>query len=427
MACRTRSRSKNDEDDGAKNDSNDGSSSYFQKTVCLHDWWLVKADKNFEGKRLAVAGFTSGELKAVRLFKSAPIVKRYDVFTLETADGICVCIKGFINRQRTNENGFSSEVFTHFYFGFPPYWEVYAKKCFGENLTTDMELEVLSNSSGSACDSDPSLISTPSRHKEVVSQDKHVQMSCVENASKGSDVLNHAVNLSSKVKERSNIDIGVDMDYSSSAAEQTTADVDVWNASDTHNQAANLPRSIEERINHSSPNRETNKINARTNKNKVNVNPCIPGRRITRSQVQITNDSRKKNSGVGCFTMQKDKASTTKVQDEQKLSRSIPCDLPSMSGHVKVSCLPKKETQRKLDFEEVASPVTRKGKWKRSVISPESLNLKCSRSGRVLLPRLEFWRNQIPVYDKNRTITRIKEEVDAVKPSDGTCNGDCWS
>ena len=46
----------------------------------------------------------------MRVFVSAPIVKRYDVFSLETADGKYVIINGFINEQRTLENGFSAEV-----------------------------------------------------------------------------------------------------------------------------------------------------------------------------------------------------------------------------------------------------------------------------------------------------------------------------
>ncbi|XVF08067.1 hypothetical protein REPUB_Repub06bG0193900 [Reevesia pubescens] len=403
MAPKTRS--KND-DNAAQNDSNDGGSSYFEKTVCLHDWWLVKAEKDFEGKRLAIAGSTSRELKPVRVFNSAPIVKRYDVFTLETADGICVCIKGFINRQRTNENGFSSEVFNHFYFGFPLYWEEYAKKCLGENFNPDIDKEVVPNSSESARDSDPNLISTPSKHAEVVGQDKHVQMSCLENVSKGSDVLNGAVNLSSMVEERSNIDIEADMDYSNNGTDQTTAAADVSNTSNAHNHAANLPTSIEERIYHSPSNIERGK------NHKVNVSPYIPGNRITRSQVQITNDNRKNNSEVGCSTTQKDRASTMKVQDEQKLNRSVPHSLSHVKERYSL-----KETRRKLDFEEVESSVSWKRKGKQSVVSPKSLSLKCSRSGRVLLPRLEFWRNQIPVYDQNRRITGIKEEVDAIKRS----------
>lgn len=52
----------------------------------------------------------------MRVFSSAPIVKRYDVFTLETADGICVLLKGFINKLRTNDNGFPSTVPCSFLF-----------------------------------------------------------------------------------------------------------------------------------------------------------------------------------------------------------------------------------------------------------------------------------------------------------------------
>lgn len=56
---------------------------------------------------VALINFREG---ARRVFSSAPIAKRFDVFTLETVDGICVSIKGFINKQKTTENGFPSEV-----------------------------------------------------------------------------------------------------------------------------------------------------------------------------------------------------------------------------------------------------------------------------------------------------------------------------
>nr|KJB36741.1 hypothetical protein B456_006G174400 [Gossypium raimondii] len=297
MAPKTR-----DKNDGnaIQNDSNDGSSSYFQKTVCLHDWWLIKAEKEFEGKRLSVAGSTSIESKAFRLFTSAPIVKRHDALTLQTADGICVCIRGFINKQLTIENGFSSEVFTHFFIGFPPYWEKYAKECLGETIMADVGLEVVPNSSNAARDSGPSLISTP---------------------------CNNAFNLPTMVEERTNLD----------------------------------------------------------------------------------------------SSQQKGEASTIKVQDEQNLNRKTLSCLTSKLNHVKESSL-EKETRKKLDFEEVASSVSRERKGNKSIISPESLNFKRSRSGRVLLPRMEFWRNQIPVYDQDRRITGIKEEVDDVNSSGSRSN-----
>lgn len=56
----------------------------------------------------------------MRVFVSAPVVKRYDVFSLETADGIYVIINGFINEQRTLENGFSPEVCIIIPIGVPP-------------------------------------------------------------------------------------------------------------------------------------------------------------------------------------------------------------------------------------------------------------------------------------------------------------------
>ncbi|KAJ1375290.1 SANT associated, partial [Sesbania bispinosa] len=115
-------------------------SSSFQRTVSLHDWWLIKAQNDFQGKRLAVAGSSRKE-GARRLFVSAPVVKRYDVFSLETADGIYVNINGFINEQRTLENGFAPEVFNHFLFGFPPNWESYALDCFSEKSTAGTESE----------------------------------------------------------------------------------------------------------------------------------------------------------------------------------------------------------------------------------------------------------------------------------------------
>ena len=45
-----------------------------------------------------------------RVFNSAPISKKHDVFTLETTDGVTVILDGIINKQQTIANGFSDEV-----------------------------------------------------------------------------------------------------------------------------------------------------------------------------------------------------------------------------------------------------------------------------------------------------------------------------
>ncbi|TXG73465.1 hypothetical protein EZV62_002044 [Acer yangbiense] len=150
-ASRQRCNSSNNHDDN-------NSSSYFLPTVCLYDWWLIKSDEIFEGKRLAVAGRSSTELKPMRIFTSAPIVKQHDIFTLETADGISIILKGFINKLRTKENGFSDEVFRHFLIGFPPYWEAYKEKCLEEEFTTGPGLATIRDANSSATGHDASHI-----------------------------------------------------------------------------------------------------------------------------------------------------------------------------------------------------------------------------------------------------------------------------
>ncbi|KAJ4974389.1 hypothetical protein NE237_007563 [Protea cynaroides] len=114
---------------------NEGISSSFIKTVCLVDWWLIKTEKDFRGKRLAIGGITSKEKQAIREFSSSPIFKKYDAFTLETADGITVMVKSLINRDRTLQNGFPSEVCSQFLFGFPYNWEAYSSECFRREST----------------------------------------------------------------------------------------------------------------------------------------------------------------------------------------------------------------------------------------------------------------------------------------------------
>ncbi|KAF5452016.1 hypothetical protein F2P56_027057 [Juglans regia] len=107
-------------------------SSPLFKSVLLHDWWLVRAP---HGKGLAVGGVASLERVGVRIFCSAAISHRHDATTLDTMDGIKITISGFINRSRTHQNGFPSEVCNRFLLGFPYNWEEYAVGCSGEDST----------------------------------------------------------------------------------------------------------------------------------------------------------------------------------------------------------------------------------------------------------------------------------------------------
>ncbi|XP_048128220.1 kinetochore-associated protein KNL-2 homolog isoform X2 [Rhodamnia argentea] len=96
--------------------------------VFLNEWWLVNAN----GKGLAIGGFAHRD-ERVSLFCSAPIVKRHDTTTFETADGMTIMVGGLINRLRTLENGFSSKVCNKFLLGFPYDWAEYSTSCYGED------------------------------------------------------------------------------------------------------------------------------------------------------------------------------------------------------------------------------------------------------------------------------------------------------
>lgn len=133
--------------------------SSFHKCVCLEDWWLVKAESDCNGKRLAVGGLTSKGHQAKRVFYSSPIIKRNDAYTLETTDGIIVIIQGLINRARSNENGFPPEVCNKFLIGFPLNWEVYSDLYLGKesvrSQTSSSCLDELSTPLADIANSDP--------------------------------------------------------------------------------------------------------------------------------------------------------------------------------------------------------------------------------------------------------------------------------
>ncbi|KAF8012287.1 hypothetical protein BT93_I0428 [Corymbia citriodora subsp. variegata] len=100
-----------------------------QTQVFLNEWWLVNAN----GKGLAIGGFAHRDSERVSLFCSAPIVKRHDTTTFETADGMTIMVGGLINRLRTLENGFSSKVCNKFRLGFPYDWAEYSTSCYGDS------------------------------------------------------------------------------------------------------------------------------------------------------------------------------------------------------------------------------------------------------------------------------------------------------
>lgn len=55
----------------------------------------------------------------VRVFCSAAISKRHSATVLETVDGIMITVGGCLNRSRTHQNGFPSEVCSFLLYALP--------------------------------------------------------------------------------------------------------------------------------------------------------------------------------------------------------------------------------------------------------------------------------------------------------------------
>ncbi|XP_052172598.1 kinetochore-associated protein KNL-2 homolog isoform X2 [Diospyros lotus] len=460
--------SKHSDNNTAISDTNSSASlSYFQKTVCLQDWWLIKAEKDSQGKRLAVAGLTSREKQAVRVFSSAPIVKRYDVFTLETADGICVLMKGFINKARTEENGFPSEVFKHFVFGFPPYWEEYAGKCLGLGVTHKDVSRTPSdhgiNDSNKGTSNDKKSISEE-RHDDNDKMDfskdggdgfsMKVQHSDQNGTGSASSVEDPNINSSQVLSEIfiGHVSPGVSNINSKDALQRypssSKTDGHLDGRSVQHGNTLDKINPSERSINRynlrnkknnlkddqtavnllGNENNELNRVstgnpdqleNAAVN-GEVEPGVCIPCE--IGYQQPTSHEIERKCGNIRSHSGKEIKSTRGALKSSVGLGNEIQDDelhavVSKKQTNAKKASKPRSETRRRLIYE---SPISRGGAKKASLISPESLNLKRSRSGRLLLPTLEFWRNQMPIYDMDRRITGIQGGLHGVEPSRGS-------
>ncbi|KAG6692990.1 hypothetical protein I3843_10G136000 [Carya illinoinensis] len=476
------------------NESYDGSSSYFQKTVCLHDWWLIKAEEDFEGKRLAVAGFASREQQAVRVFSSAPVVKRYDMFTLETADGICVFIKGFMNKLRTSDNGFPSEVFSPFLFGFPPNWEDYAAKLLEGDSTTCVHSGNFSAPDEFAThpglvvgkkNSSPATKQTPKNHQLFIHENKHkhdieplksrfhnVSENITIDASNGSKLCNRATK---------------------DGTEVTVTPCDFWSRSSARlkNLKGNLHNSPESRYSVKHRNKNLShtldafentdgaKMNSSSrttiqSEGRMDISDSLAGYSMGQVFGNLSVDIRSKRKGEkmavnGSKSNRKKINSIPFVSDDlSNILQNNNCEFEGIATSspytdevqdprhqtvlrkVNAECsgdgsLQKSDVKHPLNCgnnmiqgglktrnnNSARSPILRHTKDLKNAVregennakeesmsskrdfihSPESLSFGRSRSGRPLVPTLEFWRNQLPVYDSDRKMTGIKDEL----------------
>ncbi|WCJ28283.1 hypothetical protein M5689_009986 [Euphorbia peplus] len=430
--------------------------SHFRKTVTLRDWWLIKPedDESQDKNKLAVAGFTSGDKQAKRgVFKSAAISKASDIFTLETVDGIFVILQGFINKDRTTENGFPSEVFKHFVIGFPPNWEDYVENSVKEAAKSDIDsentadLDEPTNNSESQnegnedaleCGNTNSVIETQCPEallgrivEEVVAPKEY--LSKVFGDSQGSEQpSNHSENTMKYSTEQT--DVEVDNITPSRVKSKRGSNARLCISRDSEQSSIcfenkmSFPKQTDAELDNITPSKVKSKrrSSARLCKSRNAASSKIiedlKGNQKPKDVAGLPMDN--KNKQAPKFVQHLDRKGLKKCSDSPLLAES---DIQqrmlktsrvlrnlSDSGKskenedksVKGSSSTRK-AKRKIVFETpVQSPRTQKSTEKTCIVSPDSF--RRSRSGRLLLPTLEFWRNQVPIYDTDRNVTGVQ-------------------
>eukprot|EP00262_Sarcandra_glabra_P010401 TRINITY_DN25676_c0_g1_i1.p1 TRINITY_DN25676_c0_g1~~TRINITY_DN25676_c0_g1_i1.p1 ORF type:complete len:336 (-),score=55.26 TRINITY_DN25676_c0_g1_i1:213-1130(-) len=109
---------------------------------------------------------------------------------------------------------------------------------------------------------------------------------------------------------------------------------------------------------------------------------------------------------------------TSGIEKNDVNSMSVDCDFvkPESLG------MAGKKIRRKSEcFPHANQPlITRDRAKKLGLVSPESLNCKRSKSGRLVVPRLDYWRNQQIIYDADGKITGIQDDPNTLELRTGS-------
>ncbi|KAL5550006.1 hypothetical protein UlMin_000182 [Ulmus minor] len=383
-----------------KNNKEDQLVSHFRKTICLYDWWLIKTETDSNGKRLGVAGSNSkGLLKPLRIFASASIDKRLDVMTLETIDGLCILLKGLINQQKTIENGFPPEVFNAFVFGFPSDWEKFADKYCVEDATIEEESPKVSENgtidTSGAADEKTYTSTHFRRHSNRLRklQGKNPAFRCsLTTETENFSPISEITGLLDQGKLNRSLPRLSDDELHEPVDTHLAAKLDDKFVEDAPEQIPNFKEP------HNSGNIKTPELYDAELHEPVDTNLAakLDDKFVENAQEQTLNFKEPHNLG------------------------NIKTPVEKGDTAAKEESVSQKQAKRKIIYDTCVTPITRRGKAKMSIVSPESLGFRHSRSGRLLLPPLQFWRNQSPVYDKDRTVAGIRKGYPVPEASRGS-------
>lgn len=413
------------------------SGSYFRKAVTLQNWWLTKPETDEDTKRLGVAG-TSQQNQATRCFSSAPILKAYDIVDLETVDGVSIILQGFINKDRTLENGFSPEVFDHFVFGFPPYWEEFATsfpkggsaaKCVSrvhedekdsieghtdiykvsslefphEHITKDGHGVLICERSPVTAEfkDDPNLGMSPVvrngmdsctglKHVGVSSRRMTRSMTKMDSRKSNNSVLLHGISNVDKVTVINPVNIGscdilrIDINQGENKDADVSGELEI-DTTRSNLEAKHIKSECSDPL--SSTNVDVIDVNDEILLPRTNMKACQNKKKIKEGKSGSRIDVPNKEGVAATHGTRSNLAIRTRSKSKRKQTTETPKSAKSTSRVKKGS----KEIVK--------------------ILSPESFSGKKSRSGRALLPVLEFWRNERVVYDADGYLCGVQTYV----------------
>ncbi|KAG9159186.1 hypothetical protein Leryth_018155 [Lithospermum erythrorhizon] len=363
--------------------------SHFEIVVCLRSWWLVKAEKGFDGKEIAVAGLSNREKEARRVFTSAPILRRYDDYNLETADGINVNLHGFIDKARTEANGFSSEIFKHFLIGFPPWWEECAKKCLSKESTVEL---LTRNNTGREA-------SSP-RAGEHESADKDIVQGYLDSSNADKDQY-----LSVETVLRNQSSASIVQEQDTRQGESTSVHDTVPIVSPEAVRTSGIEAASPEAGEHETVEEGTGPGCLDSSNADKDTYPSVETVQRNHSSAS---DLEKQDPKQGERTAKPNRQKRMKKSAQKSWnSRSVKNDLTGAvkrkRGVTEDENVSRREPEKKSAHVNEGTPIHDSV----HIVSPEAASFRRSRSGRLLVPSLEHWRNQRVLYDTDRKIIGV--------------------
>ncbi|KAK4800744.1 hypothetical protein SAY86_021231 [Trapa natans] len=347
--------------------------------------------------------------RAIRVFKSAPIIKVNDFYSLETADNVCVILRGLVNKSLSSENGFPGEVCKHFVFGFPVNWKKF----------------VTEQGKSSPCKT-PRAQGIPYKQDQKSSREhkkfKKENQLCDRTKNNSTDSAKDYIEVDLPETVEEDRSIPVEKDLTSTCNHKNSESTRQPNVRTRNNCAAESAHSYlgSNHLRDDMKDPEEGSSSAHSVKSKsspydhkdhprndMEGTQEVPSSAPTFDQGTLCKPRNVKEGKERCAMMSKCAKKCINANctnDGLKETRAEPSSTSSLSQ-------PRRSSQYQMVSakEDAAKSKATAGVIPNTqgiIMTPDSF--KRSRSGRILLPKLAYWMNEVPIYDANRMVAGVQ-------------------